>query len=61
MNDMTPDKIKDLLESAIKSNTSAWVAQSKYFDDLVTQRGLFRSADRLSRREPQEDQRIQDV
>jgi uncharacterized membrane protein len=35
MNDMTPDKIKDLLESAIKSNTSAWVAQSKYFDDLV--------------------------
>jgi hypothetical protein len=35
MNDMTPDKIKDLLESAIKSNTAAWNAQSKYFDDLV--------------------------
>ncbi len=35
MNDITPDKIKNLLESAISSNTSAWVAQSKYFDDLV--------------------------
>lgn len=35
MNDNTPDKIKDLLESAINSNTSAWIAQSKYFDDLV--------------------------
>lgn len=35
MNDMTPDKIKDLLETAIKNNTAAWSAQSKYFDDLV--------------------------
>ena len=35
MNDTTPDKIKDLLESAITSNTSAWLAQSKYFDELV--------------------------
>lgn len=35
MNDMTPDKIKDLLESAIKSNTAAWAAQSKYFNDLI--------------------------
>ena len=35
MNDSTPDKIKDLLESAIKSNTAAWNAQSQYFDDLV--------------------------
>lgn len=35
MNDATPDKITDLLETAIKSNTDAWAAQSKYFDDLV--------------------------
>lgn len=35
MDDMTPDKIKDLLDTAIKSNTAAWGAQSKYFDDLV--------------------------
>lgn len=35
MNDMTPDKIKDLLESAIKNNTAAWSAQSKYFDELL--------------------------
>ncbi|MDH3350725.1 MAG: hypothetical protein OEM60_13305 [Gammaproteobacteria bacterium] len=35
MDDMTPDKIKDLLDAAIKSNTAAWSAQSKYFDDLV--------------------------
>ncbi|MDH3432449.1 MAG: hypothetical protein OEM60_01200 [Gammaproteobacteria bacterium] len=35
MNDVTPDKIKDLLEAAIKSNTAAWGAQSRYFDDLV--------------------------
>jgi hypothetical protein len=35
MNDTTPDKSKDLLESAIKSNTAAWNAQSKYFDKLV--------------------------
>ena len=35
MTDVTPDKIKDLLESAIKSNTNAWAAQSKYFDELV--------------------------
>ena len=35
MNDMTPDKITDLLESAIKNNTAAWAAQSKYFDELV--------------------------
>jgi hypothetical protein len=35
MNDITPDKIKDLLDTAIKSNTAAWNAQSKYFDDLV--------------------------
>jgi gas vesicle protein len=35
VNDITPDKIKDLLESAINSSTSAWVAQSRYFDDLV--------------------------
>jgi len=30
-----PDKIKDLLESAIKANSAAWLAHSKYFDDLV--------------------------
>jgi hypothetical protein len=35
MNDMTPDKIKDLLESAINNSTEAWVAQTKYFDDLI--------------------------
>jgi gas vesicle protein len=35
MNDMTPDKIKDLLETAIKNNTTAWSAQSKYFDALL--------------------------
>lgn len=35
MNDMTPDKIKDLLETAIKNNTAAWSAQSKYFDALM--------------------------
>lgn len=35
MNDVTPDKIKDLLEKAIKSNTDAWAAQSKYFDEVV--------------------------
>jgi len=33
--DDTPDKIKDLLESAINTNSAAWVAQSKYFDSLV--------------------------
>lgn len=32
---MTPDKITNLLESAIKNNTAAWAAQSKYFDKLV--------------------------
>lgn len=35
MNDITPDKIKDLLETAIKNNTAAWSAQSKYFDALM--------------------------
>ena len=35
MNDFTPDKVKDLLESAISSSSAAWTAQSKYFDDLV--------------------------
>jgi hypothetical protein len=35
MNDVTPDKIKDLLDTAIKTNTAAWTAQSNYFDELV--------------------------
>jgi len=35
MDDMTPDKIKDLLETAIKNNTTAWSAQSRYFDELL--------------------------
>jgi hypothetical protein len=35
MSDTTPDKVKDLLESAINSSTEAWALQSKYFDDLV--------------------------
>lgn len=30
-----PDKIKDLLESAINANSAAWTAQSEYFDNLV--------------------------
>jgi hypothetical protein len=35
MTDDTPEKVKDLLESAITSSTKAWGAQSQYFDDLV--------------------------
>ena len=35
MNDMTPDKIKDLLETVIKNNTTAFAAQSQYFDTIV--------------------------
>jgi glutamine synthetase type III len=35
MTDITPEKVKDLLESTIASSTEAWEAQSKYFDDLV--------------------------
>lgn len=35
MEDMTPDKIKNLLETAIKNNTTAWSAQSRYFDELL--------------------------
>ena len=35
MDDLTPDRIKDMLESVIKSNTAAWTAQSQYFDELV--------------------------
>ena len=35
MTDITPEKVKDLLESAITSSTEAWGAQSKYFDDLI--------------------------
>ena len=35
MNDTTPDRIKDLLEKAINNSTEAWVAQTRYFDDLV--------------------------
>lgn len=35
MEDMTPDKIKDLLETAIKNNMTAWSAQSRYFDELL--------------------------
>jgi hypothetical protein len=35
MTDVTPEKVKDLLESAINNSTNAWGAQSKYFDDLV--------------------------
>ena len=35
MNDTTPDKIKDLLEIAIKNNTTAFAAQSQYFDTIV--------------------------
>lgn len=32
---MTPDRIKDLLATAIKNNTTAWSAQSKYFNALL--------------------------
>lgn len=35
MTDITPDKINDLLESAINNSTEAWEAQSRYFDNLV--------------------------
>ena len=35
MNDMTPDKIKDLLETAIRNNTTAFAAQNQYFDSIV--------------------------
>jgi hypothetical protein len=35
MTDVTPEKVNDLLESAINNSTDAWEAQSKYFDDLV--------------------------
>jgi hypothetical protein len=35
MTDVPPEKVKDLLESAIANSTNAWGAQSKYFDDLV--------------------------
>lgn len=35
MTDITSDKVKNLLESAINNSTEAWAAQSKYFDDLV--------------------------
>ena len=35
MTDVTPEKVKDLLEAAINSSTEAWAVQSRYFDDLV--------------------------
>ena len=35
MTDITPDKVKDLLEATITNSTEAWGVQSKYFDDLV--------------------------
>ncbi len=35
MDDTTPDKIKDLLETAIKNHTTAFAAQSRYFDSIV--------------------------
>jgi hypothetical protein len=35
MTDVTPEKVKDLLESTIASSAEAWEAQSKYFDDLI--------------------------
>jgi hypothetical protein len=35
MTDSTPDKVKNLLEAAIKNSTEAWAAQSDYFDDLI--------------------------
>ena len=31
----TPDRIKDLLESAILSNNAAWTAHTRYFDELL--------------------------
>ncbi len=30
-----PDKLNDLLESAINNSAQAWVAQSQYFDSLI--------------------------
>ena len=35
MTDIASDKVNDLLESAINNSTEAWVAKSKYFDNLV--------------------------
>ncbi len=35
MTDVPPEKVKNLLESAIANSTDAWGAQSKYFDELV--------------------------
>jgi hydroxymethylpyrimidine/phosphomethylpyrimidine kinase len=39
MTDVTPERVKDLLESAINNSTEAWAAQSRYFDDLVKRNG----------------------
>jgi hypothetical protein len=36
MNDVTQDKLSNLLESAISASTSAWDAQNRYFDELIS-------------------------
>jgi hypothetical protein len=46
MNDVTPDKLSNLLESAISASTSAWDAQNRYFDELISRN--FASFSKLS-------------
>ena len=36
MNEVSRDKLSNLLESAISASTSAWNAQNRYFDELIS-------------------------
>jgi hypothetical protein len=46
MNEVTPDKLSNLLEAAISASTSAWNAQNRYFDELISRN--FESFSKLS-------------